>query len=167
MRHTSCSSFSFVRLRALLSTIFLAVGCGSFSEPIEDGEPAPAPAPTPTTAPAPSEQPSQSGDPAASGQAASNPPSPGTSPTTGCKVGFQKDVLPKLADTCGQAACHGAQVSRPFIEADAPNLTHQELMEFEFGSIEWSDPHSEYSGAGIPEVKKVIDAWRLCGAKLD
>lgn len=75
--------------------------------------------------------------------------------------------MPTLVTTCADAACHGASVSRPFIEADAPDITHQELMEFEFGSIEWSDPHAEFSGASSPDVKKVIDAWRMCGARFD
>jgi hypothetical protein len=76
-------------------------------------------------------------------------------------------VNPRLAATCGQSTCHAAQKTRPFIEAGSAKATHAELMAFEFGSLEWSDPHSDYSGAGEPDLKKAIDAWRMCGAPQD
>jgi hypothetical protein len=154
-----------VHRRVAFGLFLVAVGCGSF----EASENEPIPAPSPSTSP-PAEQAPQSSDSAPS-QASGSSPSAGagtsTPATPGCKVGFQKDVLPKLAASCGQTSCHADQMNRPFIAASAAKMTHEELMEFEFGSIEWSDPHSEYSGANEPDLKKALDAWRLCGAKLD
>jgi hypothetical protein len=141
--------------------ILVAVGCGSFSEPIQEPKPAPAPPPS-------SEPPAKAADPAPSEMATDAPPSGATTPpSAGCKVGFQKDVMPKLVASCAQASCHASEINRPYIEEGAPVKTHQELMEFEFGSIEWSDPHADYSGASESDFKKAIDAWRICGAKLD
>ena len=154
---------SFVQ-RLAFAMILVAVGCGSFSEPIPAPESQPAPAPSSSS----SDPPPRSADPASSENATD--PAPGgatTPPAPGCKVGFQKDILPKLVASCAQASCHSSDFIRPYIDGDAPAQTHAELMEFEFGSIEWSDPHSDYSGASETDFKKAIDAWRICGAKLD
>lgn len=149
---------------ALFGLLAVALGCGSVSEPITNSEPSPAPAPasgdgraqSPNEAPPPaSTEPAPSG-----GSGASNAPA-------ACKVSFEKDLLPRLAATCAQSTCHAMQSNRPFIDVGSPKLSHEELMEFEFGSIEWSDPHSEYSGATEPGLKKVIGDWRMCGAPLD
>jgi hypothetical protein len=147
--------------RFALGMILVAVGCGTFNEPI----PAPEPEPAPTASSAP---PVKSADPASS-EAATEPPLAGATapPSPGCKVGFQKDIMPKLVASCAQASCHGSETNRPFIEEASAQKTHEELMEFEFGSIEWSDPHADYSGASESDFKKAIDAWRICGAKLD
>lgn len=152
---------SFVQ-RLAFALIFVAVGCGSFSDPIPEPK---QDAPPAATSPAP---PPKSADPAPAENATAPAPSGSTTPPSpGCKVGFQKDILPKLVASCGQASCHSSDFIRPYIDGDAPALTHTELMEFEFGSIEWSDPHSDYSGASETDFKKAIDAWRICGAKLD
>ena len=151
--------------RLAFAMILVAVGCGSFSEPIPAPESQPAPAPSQSSS---SDAPQRPADPASSENATD--PAPGgasTPPSPGCKVGFQKDIMPKLVASCAQASCHSNELNRPLIEAAAPQKTHEELMELGFGSIEWSDPHSEYSGASDSDFKKAIDAWRLCGAKLD
>jgi hypothetical protein len=77
--------------------------------------------------------------------------------------------MPRLVATCGLSACHAEQVNRPFIEAAAPQMTHDELMAFGFGSLEWSlsEAHPEVAGASEPAFRKPVDAWRTCGAKLD
>lgn len=151
--------------RFAFALILVAVGCGSFGA--SENEPIPAPAPAPSAPPAPADQPAEVSDPAPSNAPTDPPASGNTPPTAGCKVGFQKDVLPKLSASCGQAGCHSEFMNRPFIAASSAQKTHDELMEFDFGSLEWSDPHSEYSGASDPDLKKAIDSWRLCGAKLD
>jgi hypothetical protein len=142
--------------------ILVAVGCGSECEPI--------PAPKPEAAPAASSgPPAKTADPQPAADVASDAPPSGatTPPSPRCKVGFQKDVLPKLAASCAQASCHASEMNRPYIDESAPQKTHEELMEFEFGSLEWSDPHADYSGASESDLKKALDAWRICGAKLD
>ena len=150
--------------RLAFAVLLVAVGGGSFSEPIPQPESKPAP---PSAEEPRSTSPAQQTDPAAPAPADSAPSGSSTPPTTGCKVGFQKDIMPKLVASCAQASCHSSDVLRPYIDGDDPVKTHAELMEFEFGSIEWSDPHSEYSGASASDFKKAIDAWRICGAKLD
>lgn len=151
--------------RLAFAMILVAVGCGEHIAPIPEPESQPAQAPADESR---TNAPAREDDPAATAPAdAPAPPGSSTPPSPGCKVGFQKDVLPKLVASCAQASCHSSDVVRPFIDGDQPVLTHQELMEFDFGSIEWSDPHSDYSGASESSFKKAIDAWRLCGAKLD
>ena len=130
--------------RLAFGMILVAVGCGSVSEPVPTPDPEPAPSSSSGTEP-----PQRSADPAPSENATADPaPAGATTPSSvGCKVGFQKDVLPKLVASCGQASCHSNEANRPYIDEAAPAKTHEELMEFQFGSIEWSDPHSDYSGA--------------------
>lgn len=151
---------------ALFASFVVAVGCGSFDAPAEKNEPSLAPA----SAPSSNDETAQSSETTTS-QAANEPApaggSAGTTPKAPCKVGFQKDILPRLVATCGQSSCHAAELHRPFIDGESAQTTHDELMAFEFGSLEWSDPHSEYSGASVPDFKKAIDAWRMCGAPLD
>ena len=150
-----------------LGLLVVAIGCGTHIERENDDEPSPARESEPASAV--SQSPQSGTDPAPSevGQPPSGPTTNGTGTT--CKVGFQKDILPRLVATCGQSACHGSMLNRPFIDADAPQMTHQELMEFQFGSLEWSlgDDHPETPGAAEPAFRTPVDNWRMCGGKLD
>ena len=161
VRHESCSCGG-VRSRTLIGFLLLAVGCsaaesgpelnGPSKEPSEEAQ---RPA-EPVTSPQPTDPALETGTGNGSGG--------GTQAKRACSVGFQKDVLPKLAASCGDASCHGEGATAPQIDVTSPADTHAALMDYAFGSLEWSDPHPDYSGAQEPELKKALDAWRLCGA---
>lgn len=147
--------------RTLIAILVLAVGCSASEAGPELNGPS---TETAGRAQKPAE-PVTSPEPTDPTPPAENAGTGGAAPSKrACAVGFQKDVLPKLATSCGDAACHGDGVTPPQIDVTSPADTHAALMEYAFGSLEWSDPHPDYSGAQEPDLKKAIDAWRLCGA---
>ena len=152
-----------VHTRLGIALLLVAVGCGTFKDASKEERPF-----EPDTD-MPAEPPSQEPDIAHAPETATDPvpPTAGTTPPAACKVGFTKDIMPRLVDTCGNAACHGGTANAPMIDARSPTLTHEALMDFDFGSLEWSDPHPFPSGAAERDFREAITAWRMCKAPLD
>jgi hypothetical protein len=151
-----------------LGLLIVAIGCGTHIEPADGGEPSPGAETSPPPSQRPHSTPEDSPPPVA---AEPQPPETGggATPAATCTVGFQKDVLPRVASVCGTASCHGGSLLPPSIDSDAPKATYDALMAFGFGSIEWSlgEDHPTTPGASEPAFRTPIDAWRFCKAKFD
>jgi hypothetical protein len=83
-----------------------------------------------------------------------------------CAVSFTKDLMPKLATTCGTAACHKETIE-PFVDDVAPQITYEGLRDFGFDDAAWTDPHPTESGLSEPTLAAAVEGWRKCGAPFE
>ena len=87
-------------------------------------------------------------------------------PEAPCAVSFTKDVMPKLAATCGTASCH-KDTNAPSVDEATPQITYESLRDFGFDDEAWTDPHPTDSKLTEPSLKAAVEGWRSCGAPFE